>query len=197
MILYGAGGHAKVVYDSLLSEGIKLGGIFDDSTAIKSFIGYKVVNPYSSDLFSNDKVIISIGSNEIRYELSKKIQHEIGSTIHSTAFVGLSSEVNIGAMVMAKAAIQTHTQIGKHVIINTGAIVEHDCMIEDYVHVGPGTVICGNVRIGTGALIGANATILPGLSIGKWAIVGAGTVVRKNVEDGATIFGNPAKISSN
>ncbi len=194
MILYGAGGHAKVVHDCIISEGNIIHGVFDDNLSKKSFLGFDVISPYSANHFTREKLIICIGSNRKRFELSKIIKHKIGTTIHHTAFLPESFEVNLGIMVMARSAIQTNATIGKHTIINTGAIVEHDCMIDDFVHIGPGAVICGNVKIGFGAFIGANVTILPGLSIGKWTTIGAGSVVVEDIEEGSKIAGNPAKL---
>ena len=197
MIIYGAGGHAKVVYDCLISQGDKLVGVFDDNPAKETFIGLKVINPYLPNSFISEKLIISIGSNKIRYELSRSIKHKFGTAIHKTAFITGRNELSPGVMILAKSVIQTEVNIGKHVIINTGAIVEHDCVIEDFVHIGPGAVICGDVRIGTGTFIGGNATILPGLSIGKWSVVGAGSVVLKDVGNNTKVGGNPAKLISN
>ena len=42
--------------------------------------------------------------------------------------------------------------------------------------------------------IGANATLLGPLRIGKGAIIGAGAVVTGDVEAGAVVVGNPAKV---
>ena len=196
MIIYGAGGHAKVVYDCLISQGVKIKGAFDDNSVIKSFFDLIVKTPYSPHLFINEKLIICIGSNKIRHELSLSVKHAFGIAIHKTAFLARGSNVSQGSMILAKSVIQTEAQIGNHAIINTGAIVEHDCVIADFVHIGPGAVICGNVRIGIGTIVGANATILPGVSIGKWAIVGAGSVVLNDVANGAKIAGNPTNIIS-
>ncbi len=193
MIIYGAGGHAKVVYDCLLSQGINLKGIFDDNSNIKSFYDLKVISPYSGISFTDEKIIISIGSNKTRFRLVNTIKHSFGRAIHKKAFLAENSIIGNGTMVFVNSIIQAETSIGKHVIINTGAIVEHNCIIEDFAHIGSGAVICGNVRIGAGTFIGANATILPGVSIGKWAIVGAGSVVLKDVTGGTKLVGNPAK----
>ena len=46
----------------------------------------------------------------------------------------------------------------------------------------------------SGASIGANSTILPNLTIGEGSVVGAGSVVTKDVPDGVTVVGNPARI---
>jgi acetyltransferase-like isoleucine patch superfamily enzyme len=42
--------------------------------------------------------------------------------------------------------------------------------------------------------IGANSTILPGIIIGPNAVVGAGSVVTRDVEQGAVVAGNPARV---
>lgn len=194
MILYGAGAHAKVVYDCMASKNIRLDGVFDDNPGIKLFMGNLVLSPYSSNAFINKKLIISIGSNNLRYKLARTVSHSFGHVVHKTAYIAGNSHIDEGTMILAKSLIQSSVEIGKHVIINSGAIVEHDCQINDVVHVGPGAVICGGASIGEGSLIGANATILPGLSIGAWSIIGAGSVVLDHVPDGTKVVGNPARI---
>lgn len=194
MLIYGAGGHAKVVYDCLISQGIELKAVFDDDTAQKLFFDFNVITPYTESLFVDDKLIIGIGSNKIRYELVKSVNHSFGNAIHKTALLAENAVLGIGSVFFVRSVIQTDSILGNHIIINTGAIVEHECIIEDFVHIGPGAVICGNVRIHNGAFIGANATILPGLSIGQWATVGAGSVVLNDVPDGTSVAGNPAEI---
>jgi maltose O-acetyltransferase len=49
------------------------------------------------------------------------------------------------------------------------------------------------VRIGSDVWIGGGAIILPGVAIGDGAIIGSGSVVTRNVAEGATVMGNPAR----
>jgi maltose O-acetyltransferase len=49
------------------------------------------------------------------------------------------------------------------------------------------------VSIGRNVWIGGGAIILPGVSIGDDAVVGAGSVVTRDVPQGVTVFGNPAR----
>ena len=51
------------------------------------------------------------------------------------------------------------------------------------------------VTIGEDVWIGGGAIILPGVTIGDRAIVGAGSVVTKDVPEGATVRGNPARVA--
>jgi maltose O-acetyltransferase len=50
------------------------------------------------------------------------------------------------------------------------------------------------VTIGSNVWIGGGAIILPGVRIGDNAIVGAGSVVTRDVPEGATVAGNPARV---
>jgi len=50
------------------------------------------------------------------------------------------------------------------------------------------------VAIGRGVWIGHRAMIVPGVTIGDGAIIAMGAVVSKDVESGAIVGGNPAKL---
>jgi maltose O-acetyltransferase len=50
------------------------------------------------------------------------------------------------------------------------------------------------VRIGHDVWIGGGTIILPGVSVGNNAIIGAGSVVTRDVPEGVTVMGNPARV---
>jgi maltose O-acetyltransferase len=54
----------------------------------------------------------------------------------------------------------------------------------------------GAVSIGGWTFIGTGAMILKRVRIGDFAVIGAGAVVARDVEDGAVVGGNPAKVIS-
>ena len=93
--------------------------------------------------------------------------------------------------------------IGMNCSIQTMVSIPRGTVIEDNVFLGPQVQICNDkyppsdevrgVIIKDNASIGGNATILPGITIGKGATVGAGSVVTKDVPDGETWCGNPAR----
>lgn len=194
MIIYGAGGHAQVVFESLTSSGVEVKGVIDDDRKKKHFEDLAVQHVYLQEYHSREQIIIAIGSNIIRSALSNQISHDYGTCIDNSAYVSGTVIIGKGSMILQRTIIQSRCQIGNHVIVNSGAIVEHDCEIEDFVHLGPGSVVCGGSQIGQGTLVGANATILPGVKVGSWAKIGAGAVVVENVEQKSTVAGNPAVV---
>lgn len=69
-------------------------------------------------------------------------------------------------------------------------ILAHDEAIA-YARGGPESVF--ETRIKNRAFVGVHCVIMPGVTVGAGAIVGAGSVVTKDVPDGVTVAGVPAK----
>jgi sugar O-acyltransferase (sialic acid O-acetyltransferase NeuD family) len=194
MLLYGASGHGKVVIDCLESQLIGIDGIFDDDVNKVGLLNYQILGKYTTAKFSNEKLIISIGDNQIRKKVSAIIRHKFGVAIHASSVVSKTVTIGEGSVIFHKAVIQSSTKVGKHVIINTAASVDHDCVIDNFAHISPNATLCGNIKIGEGTHVGAGATIIPNIKIGKWSIIGAGCVVIKNVPDNVLVVGNPGRI---
>lgn len=194
MIIYGASGHAMVIYSIIEELNISLSCVIDDNPNLNNFLGQRVTNIYKPNIIKNKKIIIAIGNNYHRKKVSLKIAHKFETLISPRSVVNKFSKIQEGSVVVAGSIIQFGSKIGKHVILNTGCSVDHHCIINDYVHLSPGTRLGGNVIIGEGTHVGINATVLPNIIIGKWCTVGAGAVVIKNVPDFAVVVGNPARI---
>lgn len=196
MLVYGAGGHAKVIISILKAGGNEVEAIFDDNILNISVFGISVTNFYNPDIFPNEKLVIAIGDNFIRRRLAAQILHKFGKIIHPSAVLDGTAQMGGGSCMMQNSVVQADSVIGKHVIINTSSSVDHDCHIEDFVHIAPGVVLGGNVTVGENTLIGIGSIVIPGLLIGKNCVISAGSVVTKNIADGMIVRGNPARIIS-
>ena len=195
MILYGARGQAKVIYDLILSNNHLLEYLVDDNPPEVFPHNLPVYLP-SEKLLQNKSVIIAIGDNRIREQIAERIKEfcEFETMIHHTAYVSRFAEIGEGTVIMPKACLNAEVKIGKHCIINTASVIEHECIIEDYVHISPNAALAGNIHVKKGAHIGLGANIIQGITVGENAIVGAGAVVIFDVPDNAIVVGSPAKI---
>ena len=192
VILYGAGGHATVVRETLSRSKTKVRGLFDDAPKGKKFLRLPVFGKYDPKKFGRDKVIVTVGDNKSRKQVAMRVRHAFAKSIDPSAVVSGSASIGDGTMVLHGSIVQAQSEIGRHVIVNTGARIDHDCVIGDFAHIAPGAILCGRVTVGEGSLVGAGSVVLPGISIGKWATIGAGSVVIRDVPDGAVVAGNPA-----
>lgn len=113
---------------------------------------------------------------------------------HPSASVSKQSHLGLGVTINRLAAVSSGVKLGNHAQLNRSVSVGHDSTLDDFVTVGPGAVLCGNLVVKTGAYIGAGAVICPGVTIGQDAVVGAGAVVLRDIPDGTTWVGNPAKL---
>lgn len=107
-------------------------------------------------------------------------------------------EIGPGALLSPFVTLTSNIRIGRCFHGNLYSYVEHDCVIGDYVTFAPGVHCNGNIAIEDHAYIGAGAVIRQGkpgkpLRIGRGATVGMGAVVTRDVPDGMTVVGNPAR----
>ena len=181
-------------------------GLFDDNPEVKELCGMAVEHEYHGER----PLIVSIGNNAIRKRIVERIVDGIGdfrrlnmdsamksplfgTAVHPSAVVSPHATIGEGSVVMPGAIINHSAQIGRHCIVNTGASIDHECQIGDFAHISPHATLCGNVSVGEGSWVGAGAVVIPGIKIGNWAVVGAGAVVVRDVPDGVTVVGCPAK----
>lgn len=193
MILFGASGHAKVIADILIKNGVHIEKILDDNPSVKTIFNIHVEKNSLSESDHLD-AIISIGNNEVRKLISEKYKLNYISAIDKNSTVSDFSKIGIGTVVMANATINAGATVGNHCIINTSSVIEHDCILEDFVHISPNASLAGNVTVGEGSHIGIGACVIQGIKIGKWSTIGAGAVIIKDVPDYATVVGNPGRV---
>ncbi len=204
LVIWGAGGHARVTADIFRLNGdYKIVAFFDDTTPNPRslFLGLPVLRGKEELRKTFRKgardIIIAIGDCAARGRAATKAQElgfQLCSAIHPRATVASSVKIGAGTVVAAGAVVNPGTLLGENVIINTCASVDHDCVIEDCAHVCPGTHLAGKVRVGQGAWIGIGSIVIEGIRIGKRAFIGAGAVVVRDMPEGVLAIGVPAKV---
>ncbi len=184
VIILGAGGHARVLIDTLQLNKADIIGI----TAPKRS------NPYNLRYLGDDNAILTYAYNDVllvngigslpgnnrRQEVFNQF-HALGyqfcSVIHPSAIIASNVKIAEGVQIMAGTTIQTGTEIGQNTIVNTGANIDHDCQIGEEVHIAPGSTLCGDITIGNRVHIGCGTTIIQNISIENDMTLAAGSLI--------------------
>lgn len=206
-VLLGAGGHARVIIDTIKkNKDIDVIGFTEKSSYKKKRFGsYPVLGDDSilEELFKKNKAnyaFISLGStgdNKLRrnlYEYAVSIGYKMINVIHNKAVMAGMVSIEKGNALMATSVVNPGTEIGVNNIINTGAIIEHDCSLGNHIHVSPGAILAGEVRVGDLSHIGLGAKVIEGIKIGRNCLIGAGAVIVEDIPDNSVVVGVPGRI---
>lgn len=143
-----------------------------------------------------DQAFMGIASPAVKARLHRELTEagfKFPTFVHPTSLVSGLAEVGEGVFVAPQSAVSARVSLGTLAFVNVGCGIGHDTRIGDYVQVNPGAQVGGNVTIGNEALIGSGSTILQQLDIGAGSTVGSGAVCFKDVPEGVSVMGNPAR----
>ena len=177
----------------------------DDSNKVEKFLNEDVLSFQNfCDITSKDRqIIIAIAHSKTRELLHSKVEeHKINQPmiISSNSLILDPSNISLGpgCILCPFSMLTSNIKIGKSFHANIYSYVAHDCLIGDFVTFAPAVKCNGNVHIKDHAYIGTGAILKQGspskpLVIGEGAVIGMGAVVTKDVQDGETVIGNPAR----
>jgi sugar O-acyltransferase (sialic acid O-acetyltransferase NeuD family) len=206
-IIVGAGGHAAVLADALLSAGVHVLGFTDPQRARHGarVCGLPVLGSDEEVLgsYQRDAVVLvngigAIGDVGVRSRVQQRLQADgwrFSGVRHSRAVVSPYAQVADDAQLLALSVIQSGAQIAHGCIVNTAAVVEHDVSLGPWVHMAPRALVCGGASVGARSHIGAGAVVRQGLTLGEETLVGVGAAVVKNFAGRGCLVGVPARIA--
>jgi len=147
-------------------------------------------------LAERPRFICAIGNNAIRAKVVARAL-ALGWTpttvIDPSVIVAPGVVVGDGTYVGAGSILSPNARIGNYVLINHHCSIGHDSRLDDYVSVQPGGRISGGCHLAEGASVASNGVVAPGRRVGRYATVGAASFAIRDVPDGHTVIGTPAR----
>jgi sugar O-acyltransferase (sialic acid O-acetyltransferase NeuD family) len=211
VVVYGTGGTARDVLEALEAANAdrrqwNILGFLDDNPELhaQEVMGYPVLGGGEAleTLQSLRAVQVVLGmGNDKKLMIRKTVRTRLGLgadrfpvVIHPSAVVSHRSEIGEGSVFLSGSFCSNHATVGCHVMVLQNTVIGHDARIGNYVSFSANISTGGGFRIGEESYVGLGANILPGVRLGLRSRVGIGAVVIQDVPNGATVFGNPARV---
>ena len=199
--IYGAGGTGKMIVDKLRTDlSFKADLIFvDDTPGLTTCYGLDVYSfEQACRSFACDALsfFIAVGDPAQRKMMAERVREadfHFESWIHPDAFVSPSAEIGEGVFIDA-CAIDSNVIIGSNTLIYRDALIGHDTQVGDNSIINARAFIGGSSVLENEVYFGPCAACRDEIHVGCGTIIGLGAAVYKDVPDGCTAIGNPARI---
>ena len=195
LVIFGAGGHAKVVADIALKNGFEIEGFLDDNASASSVIGYPLLGKLNDCVKYKETHVFAmgIGNNAVRKMIFEKYpDYEYPTLIHPTASIGIETKIGKGTAVMPFVVVNACAEVGEFSILNSASVIEHDCRVGDFCLIAPNVSMCGVSETGNMVWLGAGSVVNQTVKICDGVMVGSGAVVTKDITQSGTYVGVPA-----
>ncbi len=204
IVVYGAGGLGREVLQlvrdihyrdsasvlGFIDDGVEAGIIRNHATVLGGLDFFDTISEPISVVFG---VASSKAKERLYRQLKRNTLISFPTFVHSAATISDYAKLSEGVVVSAGCHINPDAKIGVCVFLNFDIMVGHDSQIGDFSSVMPKVSVSGNSNIGKRCLIGTMSSIHQGITIGDDCTVGMGSIVLRDIPDGATVFGNPAR----
>jgi len=142
------------------------------------------------------RLIAAVGNIGLRarWHTEHSGRFEFASFVDPLAFVSPNAQIGRNCVVLFSTICSVDAVIGDGTHINVLCQVSHQVVVGKFCNVSSGVKLTGGSKVGDRCEIGTNACVLPNVRVGNDCIVGAGAVVNRDLPDGVTAVGVPARI---
>lgn len=198
MIIVGAGGFGREVFEYALDAGVAVEGFLDDNpNALAGFFGFPAIIG-SVECADPDAghYVVAVGDPCLRARMAGMLGVRgcvLRSLVHPSATVARSASLEPGVVIAPGVVVGACARLGRNVMANVSAAIGHDSRIGAHSVLAPFTAVNGWADIGDEVFIGSQAVITLARRVGPHSKVAAGAVVTRDCEPGSLMVGNPAK----
>lgn len=186
-----------------LKDEPELLGVLDDDVALQgaTICGVPVLGPLSTapSYAEHIEFVFGIGSHRTRIErpeIMSKMQvaeSRFASVIHRSAKILPGVHVGPGCIVHPGTIIGQDSVLEGFNLVFTNSIIASRNQLDRFAMITSLVALTDRVHVGYSAFVGTGAVIGEGVTIGAGASVSLGSVVQRDVPNGVSVMGNPAK----
>lgn len=206
LFIYGTRGAGIEVYDlamrnSKLNKKYSRIYFIDDFWDEKDYYGTKTIHFTSCrEYMKNEEAefIIAVGEPSARKLLFDKIKlagYSLATLIDETAVISDTAKISEGCVINAHAIVSAEVVMKENCLVMFESIIGHHACVDSHCVICPRASVGGYSKVGTQTFLGLGSSMIQGANIGDEAIVGLGAMVFRDVEDGVTVVGNPARVT--
>lgn len=204
LLIYGASGLAKEVYDivvrSLPTKYKQIIFIDDFADEAPYYLSESIHFDTIKERFDTDGVegVVAVGEPQYREQLAKKFDAngiKLATIIDKTAIISPTAIIEDGVIICEYTTIHANVRIGRGALIQPFCDIGHDIRFGEYSVMSAQCAPGGESTFGNRVYMGMQAVSKEKISIGDDVIIAMGAAVFSNVEEGATVVGNPARIT--
>lgn len=204
LVIIGAGGFGREVL-AWAGQSVQVGrdweikGFIDDNldALAKRPSPGKLLGKIADHQPAVDEVFIcALGVPAVKRKISELILARGGKftrVIHRSAVLGHEVELADGVILCPNAVVSANNRLGRGVVVNLNSTVDHDAEVGDWTQINCHCDLTGGVIVGREVWFGSHVAIAPGVRVGDEAYLGTGTVIFRDVEPKAKMFGVPAR----
>ncbi len=195
VLILGAGGLGREVYQWALDAGMMPIGFIDDNRdALQHHADYPPIVGTVAEAPLTAPLLCAIGSNALRQSCVERLTARgatFATLLHPQAKC-LRATLGMGAIVAPFAYIGADASAGPFAFLQTGTVLGHDVQAGAFLRMDTTAFVGGYAKLGDGVTLHTGAKVMPGKTVGDHCTLGAGSVLLSNLRSGQTAFGIPA-----
>ena len=191
-IVFGSGGLAKELIGYLLDDGHEVVKVVSTEPFNNPEFKYEVAKK-AGVVKSGVRFLLAVADSGVKRKIVSENEDLWDSYFHRSCYVSRYAKIGRGVVLAPQALVVGDGEVGDFVFLNINVIVAHDSKVGHYSSLMPNAAVLGGCLVGEDVFIGTGAYVLPGKNVGDGAKLSAGSVVRHNVQEQVTVYGDPAR----